>query len=115
MKITALLLVIVLLVSMPLSVLAAPRALDIYPTLSFSGTTANCSASVYGNNSSEYIEVTMKLKWGIFNVEKWTASGYGYVYMQEQHSVNSGWTYKLVVEVTINGVEQTPVSVTGTC
>ena len=115
MRMTALLLAIVLLVSMPLSVSAAPRTIGIIPDISFNGTTANCEASVTGNNSSEYIEVTMKLKWGIFNVEKWTASGYGYVYMQEQHSVNSGWTYKLVVEVTINGVEQTPVSVTGTC
>ena len=115
MRMTALLLAIVLLVSMPLSVSAAPRALDVDPKLSFNGTTAHCETMVVGNNTSEHIEVTMKLKWGIFNVEKWTASGYGYVYMQEQHSVNSGWTYKLVVEVTINGVEQTPVSVTGTC
>ena len=115
MRITALLLAVVLLISMPVSVFAEPRALTIRPTLSFDGTTATCEATVVGNDTSEYIEVTMTLKWGIFTIEKWTASGYGYVYMNEQHAVNSGWTYKLVVEVTFDGVEKSPVSVSGTC
>ena len=115
MRMTALLLAIILLVSMPMSVSAEPRILEINPVLDFEGTTAFCEASVAGNNTSEYIEVTMKLKWGIFTLETWTASGYGYVYMLEEHAVNKGWTYKLVVEVTFDGVEKTPVSVEGTC
>ena len=115
MRKTALLLAIVLLVSMPLSVSAEPRALTIRPILTFNGTTATCEAVVLGNTGSEYIEVTMILKWGIFTIEKWTASGYGYVNMHEQHAVNNGWTYKLIVEVTFDGVEQSPVSVSGTC
>ena len=115
MRKTALLLAIILLISMPLSVSAEPRALTIAPALAFEGTTAKCEASVVGNNTSEYIEVTMKLKWGIFTVESWTSSGYGYVYMLEEHSVNKGWTYKLVVEVTFDGVEKSPVSISGTC
>ena len=115
MKKTALLLAIILVISMPLSVFAEPRALEINPALGFEGTTAICETSVVGNNTSEYIEVTMKLKWGIFTLETWTASGYGYVYMLEEHAVNKGWTYKLVVEVTFDGVEKTPVSVEGTC
>ena len=115
MRKTALLLAIIMVISMPLSVSAEPRALGISPLLDFEGTTAICEATVIGNNTSEYIEVTMKLKWGIFTVESWSSSGYGYVYMLEEHSVNNGWTYKLVVEVTVNGVENTPVSVSGTC
>ena len=115
MKKTALLLVIILVISMPLSVFAEPRAMEINPNLSFDETTATCEVMVAGDNTSEYIEVTMKLKWGIFTLETWTASGYGYVYMLEQHAVNKGWKYKLVVEVTFDGVEQTPVSIEGTC
>ena len=115
MRWSAVLVVIILVISMPLSVSAAPRALGITPTIAFDGTTANCEAMVVGNNTSEYIEVTMKLKWGIFTVESWTSSGYGYVYMLEEHAVNKGWTYKLVVEVTVDGVESSPVSVEGTC
>ena len=115
MRKTALLLAIILVISMPLSVSAEPRILTINPVLDFEDTTAFCEATVVGNNTSEYIEVTMKLKWGIFTLETWTASGYGYVYMIEEHAVNKGWTYKLVVEVTFDGVEKTPVSVSGTC
>lgn len=115
MRKTALLLAIILLISIPLSVSAEPRALGITPALVFDGTTAKCEAAVVGNNTSEYIEVTMKLKWGIFTLETWTSSGYGYVYMLEEHSVNKGWTYKLVVEVAVNGVESSPVYVEGTC
>lgn len=111
----AFLLAIILVISAPLSVFAAPRALTINPVLDFEGTTAFCEATAVGNNTSEYIEVTMKLKWGIFTLETWTASGYGYVYMLEEHSVNKGWTYKLVVEVTVDGVESSPVHVEGTC
>lgn len=115
MRKTALLLAIILLISMPMSVSAEPRILEINPVLDFEGTTAFCEATAVGNNTSEYIEVTMKLKWGIFTLETWTSSGYGYVYMLEQHSVNKGWTYKLVVEVAVNGVESSPVYVEGTC
>lgn len=115
MRKTALLLAIILVISMPLSASAEPRALGVVPALVFDGTTANCEATVVGNNTSEYIEVTMKLKWSIFTLETWTASGYGYVYMLEEHAVNKGWKYKLVVEVTFDGVEQTPVSIEGTC
>lgn len=115
MRKTALLLAIILVISMPLSASAEPRALGINPVLGFDGTTATCETMVVGNNTSEYIEVTMKLKWGIFTLETWTASGYGYVYMLEEHSVNKGWTYKLVAEVTVDGVASSPVSVEGTC
>lgn len=115
MRKTALLLAIILVISMPLSASAEPRALGINPVLGFDGTTATCETMVVGNNTSEYIEVTMKLKWSIFTLETWTASGYGYVYMLEEHSVNKGWTYKLVVEVTVDGVASSPVSVEGTC
>lgn len=111
----ALFLAIIMVISMPLSASAEPRALETDVVLDFEDTTAFCEATVVGNNTSEYIEVTMKLKWGIFTLETWTASGYGYVYMLEEHAVNKGWTYKLVVEVTFDGVEKTPVSVSGTC
>lgn len=61
MRVTALLLAVVLLISMPLSVAAAPRALDISPTLSFNGTTALCEVIVSGDTTSDHVEVWMKL------------------------------------------------------
>lgn len=115
MKKAALLLVIILVISMPLSVSAAPRFLTINPTLSFTGTTAECEVMVVGNNTSEHIEVTMKLMRGSYCEATWNASGYGYVYMYEEEDVTKNITYTLVVEVTVNSVASSPVSISDRC
>lgn len=115
MRKTALLLAIILVISMPLEISAAPRALGINPTLAFEGNMAACEVMVVGDNLSDHIEVTMKLMYKGYCKEKWTATGYGYVYMLEYEDIVLGSTYDLVVQVTFNGVATTPVSVTGTC
>lgn len=115
MKKIALLLAVILVISMPLSVSAATRALSIYPKLNFTGTTAECEVTVVGNGTSEYIEVTMKLMRGSYCEASWSASGYGYVNMYKEDSVTKNLTYTLVVEVTVNGAASSPVSVSGTC
>ena len=115
MKKTALLLVIILVISMPMSVLAAPRILGINPSLGFTGTTAECEVMVSGNTTSDYIEVTMKLMRGSYCEASWNATGYGYVYMYKEDTVTRNRTYTLVVEVTMNGVASSPVSVSATC
>ena len=107
-------LVVVLIVSMPLTVSAAPRALTINPTLAFDGITAGCDVMVVGNNMSEHIEVTMMLKQGTKTLRTWYGDGYGYVYMCEYTRVLLGYTYELVVAVSVDGVACTPVSVSGT-
>lgn len=111
----ALFMAIILVVATPLSVSAAPRLLNVFPALSFDGTTATCQATVAGNNTSEHIEVTMKLMQGSYCEATWTADGYGYVYMLEYDTVTKGRTYNLVVEVKVNGIAQTPASVSATC
>lgn len=115
MKKLALLLAVVLVLSAPLTVHAATRALSIYPDLAFNGTTATCDATVLGDTDSEYIVVTMKLWHGTNCIASWTDSGYGFVLMNEKCTVTKGQTYKLTVDVTINGVSKTPVSVSETC
>lgn len=115
MRKAALFLAIILVISTPLTVSATPRMLTINPTLAFEGTTAACDVMVVGNNTSEHIEVTMKLMYGSTCVASWSDSGYGYVYMLEYAGVTKGRTYELVVAVTVNDVAKTPVSVSGTC
>ena len=115
MRKVALLIAIILVVSMPLSVSATPRALTVDPVLAFNGTTAACEVMAVGNDMSEHIEVTMKLMYGSTCVASWSDSGYGYVYMLEYAGVTKGRTYELVVAVTVNDVPKTPVSVSGTC
>ena len=115
MRKTAFLLVILLVISIPLSVFATPRALTIDPVLRFSGTTASCEVTVVGNNMSEPIEVTVELMRGTYCVASWTSSGYGYIHMKETATVTTGRTYQLVVYVTFRGDSLSPVSVSGTC
>lgn len=115
MKKVAVFLVIVLIMSMPMSAIAATRSLSVNPDLTFSGTTAKCTTTVLGNDMSEYLVVTMKLMYGTSCVASWNGSGYGYVYMDKTANAVKGRTYELVVEVTVNGVAKEPISTTKTC
>lgn len=106
---------IILVVSIPLTVSAAPRALTINPTLAFDGTTATCEVAVVGNNISEHITVVMKLMHGNTCVKAWMHEDDGYVYMLTYANVTKGQTYTLRIEVTVNGVVKQPVYINGTC
>lgn len=115
MRKVALFLAIVLVISMPLTVSATPRMLTINPSLDFDGTTAECQVTVVGNNMSEHITVVMKLMHGNTCVKAWLNDDYGYVYMLTYANVTKGQTYTLYIEVTVNGVAQQPVYISGTC
>ena len=106
---------IIFVISMPLSISAASRALSIRPSLTFEGTTAACEVAVVGNNMSEHIEVVMKLMHGTSCVKAWMNDDYGYVYMLAYANVIRGQTYTLLIEVKVNGVAQQPVYINGTC
>lgn len=112
MKQLTFLMVMIVVISIPLEISAA-----IYttPTLNFNGTTATCNATVTADDFSQYIEVTMKLMNGTTTMASWSADGYGYVYLNKTASVVNGRTYKLMVEITMDGVEKDPVYITGTC
>ena len=116
MRKVALLLAIIIVLATPLSVYAADqRIIGIMPELSFNGTTANCSVRVIGNNTSEHIEVTIKLWRGSSCLETWTAEGYGYVFWGDTATVTKNKTYTLTADVTINGTSQPRASTSGTC
>lgn len=112
----ALLLAIVLVLSIPMTAYAAtPRMLSIMPELTFDGTTANCSVAVIGNNTSEDIDVVIKLWRGTTCLKTWTASGDGYVFWDDTATVSKNMTYKLTVDVTINGLSKPQVYVESKC
>lgn len=115
MRKTALILAIIIVISMPLSVSAAPRATTISPSLGFNGTIAECEVIIVGNSTSDSIEVTLKLMQGSNCVATWSTSGYGYVYMYKEAGVTKNVTYTLVAQVTVNNVALTPVSVSDKC
>lgn len=112
-KFTALTLVLILLLSIvPLSAFAAtPRTAMIYPTLSFSGTTATCSLIVTAD-PGDNISAVVKLWRGGSCLATWNASGTRTLSFSRTATVSKSQTYTLTADVTINGVSQPQASTT---
>lgn len=89
-----------------------PRASYI-PTLTFNGTTANCSIAVTSLGHS--ITVVLELWDEDGKVDSWTKSGTNYVRIEETCTVVSGETYTLKASGTINNVAFDREMVTNTC
>lgn len=105
MKKIAFFLAVILVLSIPLSIQAVePRMITVYPRISLNGTTATCTVTAVGNNTSEYFDATIKLYRENTLLYTWYASGYGYIDFTRTRGVPSGYTYKLVVDLTVDGV-----------
>lgn len=112
---TAILLAVIIVLTIPTTAFAATTALEILPDLVFNGTTATCEVTVLGDNTTDYIEVTMKLWRGSTCLNTWTDDGYGYVFMSKSANVTKGQTYKLTIDVIFNGVAKPRITIDGTC
>lgn len=106
----------VLLLVLSISAQAATLRIEqISPSLSFSGTTANCTVSIRGNATSDPIKVTMALWNGSTEIASWDGSGTGNVFLSKTATAVKGRSYKLTVDVTINGAAQPRAVVTAIC
>ena len=92
---------------------AAQLRVSLVPGLTFTGTTANCSAAV--TSVSDEIEIELSLWQGTTLVDSWEASGTNYVKISETCSVSKGKTYTLKLNGTINGTAFAERTVTRTC
>lgn len=110
--IMALLLVLLIPVSAAASVARTPQS---FPSLSFNGTTANCSLTILTNDSSASINATVQLWQGNTCLQTWYASGTGRLTFSGTQSVTSGLQYTLTVSATVNGSSLSVPTVTKTC
>lgn len=94
---------------------ASLRVPRLYPNLTFSGTTATCTASLRTDKASDAISMTVKLWQGTTCLKTWSTSGTGSVSLSKTATVSKGKTYKLTVDSKINGVAQSQQSITRTC
>ena len=94
---------------------AEVRVVRIKPELYFSDTTATCSVSCKADNARDTVEATLTLYQGETYVDSWSNSGTGRVFISGSCDVESGKTYKLVVDYSINGVAQLSKTTSGTC
>lgn len=95
------------------AVAAETRAADYVPSLSFSGTTANCYVSITALGKP--ITATLELWHGSTCVDSWTGSATSRLIISQKCSVADGETYTLKVSGTIDGVSFTGTPVSGTC
>lgn len=93
---------------------ASPRTV-LTPTLVFDGTTAKCSIFVVGSAPNDTISATLKLWQGDICIETWEGKSTSFLSMSETTTVVKGRTYKLAVDISINGVPQATVPVIRTC
>lgn len=91
------------------------RAYQANPNLTFSGTTAKCSAICAGSKNSDKIEATLSLYQNNRFVDSWSNSGTLRVSVSGNCAVEKGKTYVLVLNWSVNGVEQPSASVSKTC
>jgi len=114
-RVIPMILALVMLLSVAAQAAGPEKIPSARPSLTFSGTTATCSARVRADNSADAISVTMKLWKGNSCLQTWNANGTGRVTVSKTATVTKGSAYKLTVDYTINGVKQTQKSVTNTC
>lgn len=116
MKKIALLLSIIIVLTIPLNTMAAtPWAIKTTPQITFSGTSATCTVRTYADTSYDYIVLVIKLWHDSEVLYTWTATGTGSVSFSRTVAVESGETYRLAVETTVNGSAKPSASYTATC
>ena len=105
MKKIALLLAMILILSQPLSAQSVhPRAITVYPEICVNGDSGTCHVTAVADNMSEYLEAKIKIYRDNIWIGTWNETGYGYILFSEDIAVLSGSTYKLVVDVKVDGV-----------
>ena len=92
---------------------AASNAYSITPSLSFTGTIANCQVVISAPGKD--IDVTMELYNGSTRVGYWHKTATSYVNLNKTKPVSSGNTYTLEISGTIDGEDIDGVPVTKTC
>jgi len=85
------------------------------PALTFDGTTAQCTATCYGRNSSDRVTATLTLYHGNTYVDSWSKTGTYRVHISGETEVQRGKTYTLEMTWTVNGEKQPAVSVSKKC
>lgn len=110
-QIMSLLLVFVLCFSVPVASASDTRGIIRRPNLKINGTTAYCDVNYRTGDSDTQISVTLTLKQGSTTVDSWSDSGKGFVIISETATVQTGKTYDLVMNSTVNGKPQPEVTV----
>lgn len=92
----------------------APRGFGDFANLSFNGRTAICQVNI-ACDSDETIDATISLCRGNVCIADWEESARGLLQVRKTHTVSQSGNYTLIVDFTINGLEQVPLSDSASC
>ena len=90
------------------------RSITSVPHLSFDGNNASCVIQIVGDKMTDEISATMELRCGSDLIASWNGSGSGILKMTKSAAVKKGKTYTMVVNFSVNGIEQSPVTISAT-
>lgn len=112
-RILSIILVLIMTFCLCSAAFADAKATRAYPSLSFSGTTANCSVVISAAGSR--IVGALMLYHGSDIIAYWTDTGDSYLALSGSCPVVSGETYTLKVSGTVDGVAILSTPTTATC
>lgn len=87
------------------------RAANTNSDLNFNGTEAICAVFVLSDKGTDKIDVTMELYQSNTVINTWNETGYGVINCSKTAKVSKGETYKLIVEIEINGIARKPITI----
>lgn len=101
-KTVVILAVLIFVLTIPASA-AQERSPAVMPSLTFNGATATCTVSVYGDYTTDKIEVNVELWQDTTLIKSWSDEGEEYVDSVRRANVTKGKEYTLKAYATING------------
>lgn len=90
------------------------RAIRAAPLLTFNNTNAKCFVEITVTWTTDKISATMELWQGDTLIDDWSGNGTGVLVLEGTAPVSKNKTYTLVVYYSVNGEDQTPVSISRT-
>lgn len=73
--------------------------------LDIEGTTATCSLRAVANHISDDLRAVIRLYRGSTCIRVWTVTGNGYIFAEKTATVTKGYTYRMSVDLTVNGAD----------
>lgn len=101
---------VLLIVAIMAGIIAVPamaaesRMTTAIANFNISGTTATCTLSASADNATDSLKAIIRLYRGSTCIATWSGSGSSYLNMTKTKTVTKGYTYKMTVDLTVNGV-----------
>ena len=112
-KLLSLFIVMSIVLTIPVCAVST-RTIYARPSITFSGTEADCMVRITADKMSDKIVGTMELWHGTTMIDSWSGTGMYTLKLNGTAKAEKNKTYTLKVEYSVNGVRRTPVQISET-